>query len=301
MIIFNVAQERNDGGFGDRIVGLIACKTLADKKEREFKVLWEKEDISQFFDLNIYYMQRLDRMAYIHYMREFDTLQQTLQKINWDDNLLIRTNQEFSQYLFSDSDEYHNCIFNNYNQLYKNILKPKPLLLDNVNSLLNTKSPIIGIQIRCGDVFLSNRWLNDDYQPVKDMKEITMFLTKIKKQNNIINGKYFITSDNPEAIVIAKSIFGEENIIFYDKPIIHIDRQMIDDETGEKKIEGLLKLFTDAYILSQKSSILYISDYSNFGRIACLSCNHNRIFNLNCEKLNKKMLLTKHTNIHLEK
>jgi hypothetical protein len=54
------------------------------------------------------------------------------------------------------------------------------------------------------------------------------------------------------------------------------------------------KIFIDNFILSQKTKQLYISDYSNYGRIAALSSIDQKVFNLDCNELDKKYLLSKH-------
>ena len=95
---------------------------------------------------------------------------------------------------------------------------------------------------------------------------------------------FFLTSDYFNSIKIANKLW--ENIIYCNQIIQHIDRKAIND--------NISKIFIDNYLLSQKTKMLFISDYSNYGRIAALSSIHNNIFNLKIKKLNKKNLLTKH-------
>ena len=52
--------------------------------------------------------------------------------------------------------------------------------------------------------------------------------------------------------------------------------------------------YIDNYILSQRTELLYISDFSNYGRIAALSSVHDNIYNQNTEKTDGKALLSKH-------
>ena len=68
--------------------------------------------------------------------------------------------------------------------------------------------------------------------------------------------------------------------------IQHLDRDAVDT--------NISKVFIDNYILSQKTNILYISTYSNYGRIAALSCNHNKIYDLHRKNVDiKKLLINK--------
>ena len=55
----------------------------------------------------------------------------------------------------------------------------------------------------------------------------------------------------------------------------------------------------DNYILSQKTDMMFITQRSNFGRIAALSSVHNNIYGLDGNRLEKKRLLTKHDNVFL--
>ena len=70
------------------------------------------------------------------------------------------------------------------------------------------------------------------------------------------------------------------------KSIFHLDLN------ESKNIENdLLKLFSEQYLMSQKTNELIISDFSNFGIIMGLTCIHNNIYNLEYEKNNKKKLM----------
>ena len=77
----------------------------------------------------------------------------------------------------------------------------------------------------------------------------------------------------------GEKIFGDK-LLYCDIKPTHLDRNP--DENSMKKI------IIDNYILSQKTETLYISEYSNFGKIAVLSGNHKNIYNTKMEKISKK-------------
>jgi hypothetical protein len=113
-------------------------------------------------------------------------------------------------------------------------------------------------------------------------------------ERNIGEYKIFLTSDYQRAFDFAKEVWGreEEGRIYYvDDVVQHIDRTAVKDDMS--------KIFMDAIILSQYTNRMYISGYSNFGRIAALSSNHNEIFDLKTNPLRKIQLLSKTENLSL--
>ena len=70
----------------------------------------------------------------------------------------------------------------------------------------------------------------------------------------------------------------------------HLDRNP--DENSMKKI------IIDNYILSQKTETIYISEYSNFGKIAVLSGNHKNIYNTKMEKISKKYVMVVYSEVY---
>tara|TARA_B100001769_G_C22111508_1_gene601392 strand:- start:2845 stop:3549 length:705 start_codon:yes stop_codon:yes gene_type:complete len=209
-------------------------------------------------------------------------------------NIFFYCNLELSKFLF------HNKFFSNLNY-YDEILKEYKLLYsdtikiknkDYVTNLIGNKSNIIGIQIRAG---------RPDWKEKKtDLGGFggkNKFLTSeiiIKNLNNIKNHieltyniyYVFITSDFENIYNISLDIFGDK-LIYNNLQITHIDRN--------PNLNTIDKVFIDSYILSQHTNRLYISSYSNYGRISALSSIHNEIYNSeNCKKLEPKNLLSKH-------
>ena len=150
--------------------------------------------------------------------------------------------------------------------------------------MVSNKENIIGIQIRVGDQRMINTRPDEDYNLYDDAMIIDI-LTRIK---NHISGDHnvFITSDYDNVHKIALQIWNPENIIYYDDIVQHMDRNPVKDDIS--------KIFLDNVILSKYTASLYISTYSNYGRIAALASNHDNIYDLNCNKLDKKDLLSKH-------
>ena len=82
------------------------------------------------------------------------------------------------------------------------------------------------------------------------------------------------------------SVFEKEQIVYNDDEIQHLDRKSIN--------EDISKSFIDNYILSQHTVLLFISENSNFGRVAALSSSIDSIYSSNnCKLINKKDILSK--------
>lgn len=69
-------------------------------------------------------------------------------------------------------------------------------------------------------------------------------------------------------------------MIYENSLIQHIDRPV--------KESDISKVFIDNFILSQKTKMLFISLYFNFGRVAALSCKYNNIYDSHGNIINKK-------------
>lgn len=295
------------GGLGDRIVGLISIKLISNLLHKNFYIFWNKENIRSFFDYSKYdfeihgekYMQNNNSSLY-HFIDHPKKIKEYLMKSNkfFNELNLFRVNSEISQYLYKNplfiKKNYFEDIFNEYKKLYTETLKPTPLLLNKVNELTKNKENIIGIQIRCGDVYMIKN--KNIKHKTKEGEDIIRKLLQIKYEIEMkFNESYniFVTTDNEDMIPCIYQCFNNNKVIYDTSQILHIDRHKINDSSS------LLKLFTDNYILSKKTSAMYISQQSNFGRIAALSSDHNNIYDLNCKLLDKKNLLSKDENLFL--
>jgi hypothetical protein len=300
MLVISIIEDGGViGGYGDRIVGLISLKTIADCLGKEFKILWTKENVKEYFNYAKYDYELCDipDEMKIHNIQSIDNQKLFKNMLITSENPFndgiykIKLNQEISQYLYKNpkycNKNHLDDVLNIYRSLYIDILLPTPFLLNQIDSVIQDKSNIIGIQIRAGDCYMKTN-PNERHCVIQNpQREIQCILTKIKNHIELDYSSYsiFITSDYSDIYNISKLVFDECNIVWFKQEIQHMDRHPIGDFS---------KVFIDNYILSQKTQQMYISDYSNYGRIAALSSNNEKVFNLKCELLNKKNLLSKH-------
>lgn len=290
-----ICFEKNQllGGYGDRIVGLVAVQTIAAELGQEFRILWNKEDVTPFFDYAAY--EGGSQSVVIDSIDNQKLYKQALMTMDNPFPMPVTKfilNQEIAQYRFKDAAKYFTAIFAAYNHLYTETLKPTNLLLKKVAKCLGeTKGPIIGIQIRCGDCFMATNkgeWYNTGAR-----EHIHTYLTQIKTAVDARYPNYsvFVTSDYAGILEEARIVF--DTVLYIDDPIQHIDRQAIN--------EDISKVFADNYILSQRTTDLYISTNSNYGRVAALSAPHDRIYDVTLASgppLDKRGLLTKGEQFH---
>jgi hypothetical protein len=297
MFIF-AADKPYIGGYGDRIVGLISCKVMADLLGRNFRILWTRENIRPYFTYDKYdYENELAYDTILYNVIDNQTLlKQTLMtSANPFEKTfhMFNINVDISQYLyknprFSNRDYYHD-ILSTYRTLYTDIFVPTPACMRHVESVVpsDTSGAVIGIQIRTGDIYIPNIY-NNTYR-VMDNPDVTLpsMLQTIKRhiEQTYRAYKVFLTSDYELIYTIAKGIWDPTALLYDAHPVQHLDRAPKGDMT---------KLFADSYILSQKTHALYISECSNFGRVAALSSTHTKCFNLQCEALDLRTLLSKH-------
>ena len=286
------------GGLGDRIVGLISIKVMSKLLNRNFYICWDKEDVTKYVNYTKYDFNLLSNIS--NDVEEYNYIDNQLGLTNYltynDDvifpNLISKfyLNQEISQYLhqnklYKDADYLYN-IYETYKSLYSDILQPTEYLLEKINKLICNKHNIIGIQLRCGDTYMKTN-IGEQYD-VGISKNIISKLLKIKEfcEQKYKNYYIFITSDYDEIYEKTMQVFNISNIIYNNELIQHIDRPAIN--------EDISKVFVDNYILSQKTVELFISNHSNFGRVAALSCIHENIYDYDCNSLVKSDLLSKH-------
>lgn len=285
MLVISFEKNRLLGGYGDRIVGLVAVQTLSKVLDKEFRIQWEKEDITPFFDFAAY--EEGPQSVIIDSLDNQKLYKQTLMTL--DNPFPMPTtkfilNQEIAQYRFKDADTYFATIFAIYTQLYTETLKPTRRLLDKVDQCIAGHQTIVGIQIRCGDCFMATNkgeWYNTGARD-----HINEYLTQIKTglDDRYADYSVFVTSDYPGILEEARLVF--DTVLYIDDPIQHIDRRAIN--------EDISKVFADNYILSQRTTELYISTNSNYGRVAALSAPHDRIYDVTTAIfLDKRRLLSK--------
>lgn len=294
--------EKNDsiGGYGDRIVGLIAIKLISKLLKRKFYILWNKENIKKYFNYEKYDYELLN--IYEKNIKEYKCIDKPFllkeYLMNSDEILpdkinLFTLNQEISQYLYKNvlfqKENYLSDIFEEYKKLYTETLIPTDYFKEKVSKIISFKKNIIGIQIRCGDFFMPTN-KGEKHKHNRNYKKIDEKLLNIR---NICKEKYkeedyniFFTTDNINLLDKIYKIFGESKIIYNNDTIQHLDRKCINKDIS--------KTFVDNYILSQKTEILFIDKTSNFGRIAALSSVHNNLYHFHDSSLiDKKKILSK--------
>lgn len=304
MIIIGVDNDVGlIGGYGDRIVGLISCRVIAEVLGQEFKINWTKENIRPYFNYSKYDYELCDQsgvqkqsIGFIDHYSEKDILNCP----NVSPEILLNTqdsklyvNREISNYLYKFPEFSHRSfkddIYRIYKTLYTDIFIPTDFVNEKINKMISdTVCPIIGIQIRTGDIYIDTFW--NSYKVI-DSPENTLpvILAQIKEHIDLDYTEYkvFLTSDYGGIQALALKIWPNESVLYIDDPVKHMDRQPAGD---------LSKIFVDNYILSQKTDRLYISDCSNYGRVAALSAKHDNMYNLKCVSLDKYKMLCKHFN-----
>ena len=302
MFVICFTKNKLLGGLGDRVIGIISIKLISKSLNQPFYILWNKENIKSYIDYSKYDYQ-LQNIKEID-VKQYNCIdnQKKLKKYLMNSENIFNNNinkfylnQEISQYLYKNklynNKDYFNDILFEYRNLYEDILLPKEYILTKVNKLINNFKNIVGIQLRCGDKFMKTNTNETHYTGID--KDIKLYLNSIQK---ICNKKYdnyaiFLTTDNINIYEIIVDFFSSKKVIYNFDLIQHMDRKNIDKDFS--------KVFVDNYILSQKTDIMFITKYSNFGRIAALSSIHNNIYNIDGIKLDKRKLLTKHDSVFI--
>jgi hypothetical protein len=287
------------GGFGDRVIGLIACKAMAELLGRDFRILWTKENVTPYIDYTAYTLagsappdtitcNSIDRQT-----RYKEALMRMPEPFPTSRHIKFVLNHEIAQYLYANprfaDRSYMREMFALYKTLYTDILKPTDASLERITAICGPNKNIVGIQIRTGDIYIPNSRGANQYAPIRDVPAtVRQILTDIKthlaSNSDTDNTKVFITSDYNGIQELAATIWPRDQLLYNAEPVQHIDRPV----RGE-----FSNFFVDNYILSQRTCRLYISDYSNFGRIAALSAPHEEIYDLQARPLDKISLLSK--------
>ena len=299
MLVIHFDKNHLLGGYGDRIVGLISIKLISKLLDRNFYICWDKENIYKYINYKKYDFRLLndngnDTKTYhlIDNQMELSTYLRTSDNLFPNKINIFVLNQEISQFLYKNKlfskHNYIHDILSEYKKLYTEILIPTTYLTNRIDKLLQQKSNIVGIQLRCGDFFMEtnvdeHHICEDNYDNVRN---------KLLKIKNICDSDYsndyyiFYTTDNIKTLQIVREIFDDSKVIYNNDLIQHLDRDVIN--------EDISKVFIDNYILSRRTIKLYISSYSNYGRVAALSSNHDNIYDFDCNYILKKSLLSKH-------
>ena len=308
--IINYPKENkgNLGGLGDRINGLISVIMISKLFNKDVLIRWETENIDSLFEYKKFSINHENQRKIKYFLLskhglemkkgkifenlgKLHKLESANQYFNYQFNL-IRSNQNVSKILYGNK-KFNFCNYNfkdNFqnviNNFYNDILIPKKLLLDYVNDLIHDKKNIIGIQLRLGD-----KYLNKKIDDIILLKEFNKNLKLIKlKLEKIYDSNYhiFITSDNKQIYDEVCYVFPKDKVIYDHTEIIHLDDKRIDGEIENE----LLKLFSDHYILSQKTCMLFGYINSNFCRISMLFSLHDELYSITTlNKISKDLFI----------
>lgn len=305
MIIICFEKNILAGGLGDRINGLISTYLISSLLKRPFYILWNKEDVKKYIDYEQYDFEKQNfninqEDLGVYFMIDKQKQFKELLMSESVTNLFLHkynkfySNQECSQYLFKNqafvTENYYEMIFDAYKKLYTNFLKPTSMLESKISNIIQNNENIIGIQIRTGDRYMmcASGIAGGYVRVMNPEKELRILLGNVKNdliQKNIVDYKIFLTSDYFNIFKMGCEIFDEEQILYVNDVIQHLDRDSVTND--------LSKIFMDSYILSQKTSKMYITSYSNFGRIAALSANHDETYDIQTlEKVDLKKFVS---------
>ena len=288
------------GGYGDRVVGLISIYVMAQLLRQPFKILWTKESVKPIFSYEAYDFE-LRPAAAMDLVKVWNGLDaqtrhksylMSAPKLFPEHSYNIHKfylNQEIAQYVYKNrrftDQPYHRDIFAAYKRLYTHILVPTVPTAALIQSVMSsakpaTKPTVVGIQVRAGDAYMIG---TERHCVISNPhSDLTIMFINIKDHLRDF-GEYsvFITSDYAGATDIARSVWA--SVLVSPGPPQHLDKSAGD----------ISKTYVDNYILSQHTSRLYISDASNYGRVAALSAVHDSLFSLTCKPLEKRRLLSK--------
>jgi hypothetical protein len=304
MIIIAFDGRHLLGGYGDRVVGIIACKAIAKLLNREFRILWKKENITSFIDITGYSIDTCPPNAVVYNLIDRQSVLKEVLKSHPTPIVgpvaKIYLNQEIAQYVYSNprfqkkkttkiEAAYYSDMFALYRSLYTDILKPTAQSLRRVEAVCAGHTNIIGIQVRTGDIYIKNDRNPNAYVAISDVPTtVLQLLNGIKSHMGDAEYSVFITSDYDNIRAIAETVWSPSQILTNEDSVQHIDRPVSGDFS---------KFYVDNFILSQRTRRLYVSDYSNYGRVAALSATHDDLWNLRAQPLDKALLLSKHDQV----
>lgn len=303
-------KAKRKGGLGDRLRGMIATKSLARVLGLKFSMIWEENMLDKLFeypsyndldikkdDIGVYSMLNSPELPILLSKEKPENI--FTNKIN--KVLNNRPSWKFvlkNPHLNNVSTD-NNIDLEEFSQLYTHILVPKPKMLSTVSKIIKGQKNIIGIQLRTGDKNMGvGKGVRDGLTLDSDSRILRMFKNIKKHLQVTYNDNYsiFLTSDYPNILKLGVEVWSQEQVLYYNKRITHIDKTRDKNSTD--------KTFIDNYILSQKTEIIYASLSSGFSKIACLSSSHDNFYNiisfdtskndqqlLNIPKSNKKILI----------
>lgn len=308
------------GGYGDRIVGLISVYVLAQLLGRPFKIKWTKEPLHLYVDYSAFDAEAPDtKKALPPYIRRVYALD--------DPNILRRyletergpifpqmackfiLNQEIARHAYknprfthSKREAYLSDMLAAYGSLYTHILVPRDAtrtaaeaVVADVGATEAAGRPCVGIQIRTGDIHIPGT--GSAHTVLRDPStSVPTLLAAVKRHVDAEAGwgdayTVFVTSDWSGVLEAARGVWPSNRVFYNNTVIRHIDYPM---SLHQGDGASLQKVYVDNWILAMKTSRLYITSCSNYGRVAALAAQHNVIYDVGTlVGLEKKDLLAK--------
>ena len=266
MIIFYSKRER--GGYGDRLIGIGACLAISLILKHEFRIIWD-EDLSSVFE------DYKSAKPLPHYDFRYNLIDQngiesqwlqTFDFSQWSNRvIMIECNQPVHHNLWLNpslkiAQSYAEITTDAYSLIYSKYLIIKESLKLKMFSVRGVR----GVQIRCGDYYLTGDPNNNYINPTQLENLIKAIKLQIPSDSVV-----FITSDNIDTYESFKKAF--KNAIYYRfTNIEHFDHA--------KTTESLVNVILDHYTLSKCSSIITRHRSSNFGVTAALTGRVNKVF-----------------------
>jgi len=323
------------GGYGDRIVGLVAVRVLARMLGRKFRVRWTRDDLASYFDYSSVALETKPTLS-IKMIDRPEILRNELRQAPMPfvrngtlPNVGISVNAEIAQYLFQNPqfgmsygskeqvrERYLREMRWAYRTLYTDVLRPTERVRKRMQEVVGDRMGLVGVQVRAGDCFMQTGLTWDERTRYMDGEDgvraalagVRRKLYELRDAGRVESGTgVFVTGDHPKVMALAQEVLGAQReggdgdgsggsegweVLGDDEPAQHLDRRQSDklDQT---------KLYTDALVLAQRCSVLFISENSNFGRVAALAGGEGQaprvgqVFGLDGRGLSELELLSK--------
>lgn len=257
-------------GYGDTIVGLVSTYLISKKLKTPFYIVFNKDLKYIFKNIECYTFD-----TYVNLLNP-ESKEKVIEFIssNIDIPQVVVSNQHWHKLLYENDNKMIQDTRTIYKNIYTHFLKPKNNIIKYANLFLsNIKSPLICIQIRCGDY----TWFDCDnkYLLKNKFKIISHKIVDWIKKHGISNSIY-LTSDNINFLKKATNILNKNNIMVYklDFTPTHFIHST-DDE--------IYNTILNHYIMSKCNQFVVCKDVSTYGFTASLISDSNNIWTFDKE------------------
>lgn len=270
-------SKTGDGGYGDRLVGLISVYMISKIMNKKFYILWESPNICKFVENKYECTENIDNVTSLRLIDEkCDVYRKRLEIEKLEDifpyeSIKISCNQNIVQHLYLNKNydlnmvNYTNDIVDAYKKIYTEFFVPKENLNLIVNSMINKFAEydkVIGIHIRTGDLNMGlTQHILYDKNSLDDLIEKIIY--KLKTMFSCEYAIYIMSDFTGIEKIFEK--YTNNKIFYHDFEVMHID--MI---RGDNNIDdGMLKLFAD-HITYSKCDVNIVHTSSNLGRTGAI-------------------------------